>query len=400
MLDIWPKFPVIIQDDGFPEDLKAMEGVDNVIAALELNDRVSEIRLWAVSSPELKRLVAVMQDPFPALTKLWLESTEEIDEMAPVISDSFLGGSAPRLQCIQFCDIPFPALPNLLLTATDLVDLRLFDIPHSGHLSPGAMIICLSTLTRLESLILEFQSPRSRPDRASRLPPPLTRTILPALTYLKFEGVTEYLEDLVTQIDVPLLEKIFMTFFNQLIFDILHCHLHKFLCRTEEFTVFDRACVSFYESSVDIELSSQPWIDDAPRVRLAISCRMLDWQLSSLAQVCDSALPTLSSLERLDILDGTSDLVPGKDDIENTQWLDLLRPFTNIKDLHLYNQLIPYVAPALQELTGTRITEVLPALQNIFLHEVGASRPVEEGIVLFVAARHFSGHRVAIHHAK
>jgi hypothetical protein len=127
---------------------------------------------------------------------------------------------------------------------------------------------------------------------------------------------------------------------------------------------------------------------------------MLDWQLSSLAQVCDSALPTISSLERLDILDGTSDLVPGKDDIENTQWLDLLRPFTNVKDLHLYNQLIPYVAPALQELTGERITEVLPALQNIFLHEVGASRPVEEGSVLCVAARHFSGHRVAIHHAK
>lgn len=37
-------------------------------------------------------MLAAMQKPFPALTSLWLESREET---APIIPDSFLGGSAP-----------------------------------------------------------------------------------------------------------------------------------------------------------------------------------------------------------------------------------------------------------------------------------------------------------------
>jgi hypothetical protein len=203
----------------------------------------------------------------------------------------------------------------------------------------------------------------------------------------------------VTHIDAPLLDFISITFFDQLVFDILQ--LPKFLSCTETFTVLDQATVSFHEEYIDVELSRRTGANSA-RLYLGVSCLELDWQLSSLVQVCNSALPTLSNLERLNLgppIYGPA-LVPGQDDIENTQWLDLLRPFTNVKDLHLYKKLVPYIAPALQELTGERITEVLPALQNIFLHEVGASRPVEEGIKQFVAARQFSGHPVAIHHAE
>jgi len=388
MLDIWPELPIVIE---------GVEGVHNVIAALELNDRVSRIYLLYVSSSELERIVEAMQDPFPALTDLWLHPT---DGMAPVISDSFLGGSAPHLRFLWLQGIPFPALPKLLSSATDLVDLDLNNIPHSGYISPSAMVTCLSTLTRLGSLVLEFQSPRSRPDRTSRLSPPLTRTILPALTFLRFEGVTEYLEDLVTQIDAPLLRDISITFFNQLIFNI--SQLPKFLCRTETFTVLDQATVSFHERFVHVELSQQTGANSA-RLNLKISCRKLDWQLSSLEQVCNSAFPTFSTLERLGLHpykhDGPA-LVPGQDDIENTQWLDLLHPFVNVKDLQLSEKVAPCVAPALQELTGERVKEVLPALQNLSLHDFKASRPVEEAIGQFVAARQFSGHPVAIHYGE
>jgi len=366
MLDIWPELPIIVEDyDGS----KMMQDADNLIAALKLNDRVSRINLWRVSSSELKTFAAVMQDPFPALTDLLVVA----DEMAPVISDSFLGGSAPRLQYLVLEGIPFPALPGILLSATDLVDLQLKDLPHSGYISPEAMVTCLSTLARLESLILEFQSPRSRPNRASQFPPPPTRTILPSLTYLHFKGVTEYLEDLVTQIDVPLLEYISITFFNQLIFDM--SQLPEFLCRTEKFKILDRADVFFLEDLIIVKLSLQTGADTT-RLQLGISCRKLDWQLSSLAQVCDSALPTLSALEGLNL--GTiyaPDLLPGQDEIENTQWLDVLRPFTNVKDVHLSKQVAPCIAPALQELTdeGIMITEVLPALQNVFLDSFESS---------------------------
>ena len=201
-------------DGGRP----TVEGADNIISALELNDRVCRIHLDNVSSPVLvERFVAVMQNPIPALAYLSLGLSCEV---APVISGSFLGGSVPGLRYFGLKRISFPALPNLLLSATGLSYLNVRDIPHSRYISPEAMVTCLATLTGLESLILGFQSPRSRPSRESRRRPPLTRTILPALIHIGYKGVTEYLEDLVTRIDVPLLQDIEIKFFNQLIFDI------------------------------------------------------------------------------------------------------------------------------------------------------------------------------------
>src|SRR6266851_4711069 len=90
MLEIWPEFPIIVTDGGRP----TVEGADNIISALELNDRVSRIRLANVSSPVLvERFEAALQVPFPALADLELSSSSS-SVMAPVISDSFLGGSA------------------------------------------------------------------------------------------------------------------------------------------------------------------------------------------------------------------------------------------------------------------------------------------------------------------
>ena len=395
MLNIWPELPIIIKDYGDP---KTVEDIDNVIAALELNDRVSQIFLWDASWSELEIFAAMMQGPFPALTYLWLQST---DQISPVISDSFLGGSAPRLDVLllEGIQVPIPALLEILSSAPNLSHLHLWDVPHTGYISPEVMVTCISMLTRLKSLTLRSQSPRSRPDGVRRLPPPPTRTILPALTRLHFAGDTEYLEDLVVQIDIPLLESISMTFFNHVVFDILE--LPRFLRRTKTFTGLDQAKVSFYERSISVELSRQSGADTA-RLKLAISCRDLDWQISSLAQVCNLALPTLSALEHLSLGPNTDgpglDLVPGQDDVENNQWLDFLRPFTKVKNLHLSKQVAPCVAPALKELTGERVTEVLPTLQNVFLDGFEVSRPVEEAIEQFVAARQLSGCPIAIHH--
>jgi hypothetical protein len=52
--------------------------------------------------------------------------------------------------------------------------------------------------------------------------------------------------------------------------------------------------------------------------------------------------------------------------------------------------------PALQELVGDRMTEVLPTLQNIFLEEPHLSGPVQEGIQRLVATRQVSSHPIAV----
>ncbi len=57
---------------------------------------------------QLEKVLAAMRVPFPELTHLQLISD---GETVPVIPDSFLGGSAPRLQAFQLIRVPFPGLP-------------------------------------------------------------------------------------------------------------------------------------------------------------------------------------------------------------------------------------------------------------------------------------------------
>jgi hypothetical protein len=83
MLDIWPPFPIVIEHRGH-EYWRA----DDIIAALEHNDRICDLILYDIPSPEMDKFLAAMQQPFPALTRLWLWSR---DETTPVDPASFLG---------------------------------------------------------------------------------------------------------------------------------------------------------------------------------------------------------------------------------------------------------------------------------------------------------------------
>ena len=209
-LDVWPPLPIEI-DLVQPHD-----DMDNVIALLEHCDRVRNISILNLTSSQLERLAPMMQGPFPALTLLQLL----VLNTAQVLPDMFLGGSAPRLQTLILRGTPLLGLPRLLLSATDLSYISLEEIPHIGYISPEAMVTCLSALTRLIRLIIGFQSPASRPDQRGRRPPPLTRVILPALEEFRFQGVSEYLEDLMARIDAPQLRILDISLFNQVIFDI------------------------------------------------------------------------------------------------------------------------------------------------------------------------------------
>jgi len=381
-LDAWPALPIIIRKSVDPTSLLA--GADNILAALEHHNRVCHIDLWGVPSSLLERFATVTKEPFPALTYLELWSN---DESVPVLPDSFLGGSAPHLRTLYLIGIPFPALPKLLLSTNDLVNLDLSDTPHSGYISPEAMVNCLTILIKLESLELGFRSPRSRP-KTNQRPPPRKRAVLPALTWFQFKGVSEYLEDFVSRIDAPLLHTIRVTMFNQLIFNI--SQFPRFICRAEEFEAITEAVVVLYDQSVKVTLYPQTGKGDRAMLALAISCSESDWQLSSLEQVCRSSLPLMFGLERLDIHEDKYWGPHWRDDMESTQWLALFHPFIAVKDLYLSEQLALRVAHALQELARGRTTGVLPVLHNLFLEGLQQSGSVREAIGKFVAARQLS----------
>jgi hypothetical protein len=392
-LAVWPPLPIVIAQ------YNQLAQLDNIILALEHNDRVCQIDLFSVTNSQSEEVLAAMQQPFPVLTDLviWFDEWWK-GEMPAVVPESFLGGSAPRLRYLELERVPFPGLPNLLLSATGLVTLSLLKIPHSGYISPEAMVRCLSTLTRLERLSLGFESPLSRPVRESRRPHPPTRSALPALTYFQFKGVSEYLEDLVARIDVPLLDGLNIMFFHQLIFDTPQ--LAQFLARTPNIQPPVEAGITFSDRYVEVT---------SPRTfprkfMLGIRCRPSDWQLSSLAQVCSSSVPQVlvptGTVERLDICEMGYGLPRWQDDIEDSQWLEVLHPFTALKELHVSREFLPRIAPAFQDLAGERVTEVLPALQSLFLEGLNwyPSGPVQEAIEKFVAARQLAGHPIAVSH--
>jgi hypothetical protein len=358
MLDIWPPFPIVIKGSYCPSPIAS---VDNIVAALAHNDRICEVMFGHTSISLWEIVLTAMQVPFPELTRLHFESK---DETVPVVPDSFLGGSAPRLRSLSLDGIPFPGLSKLLLSATDLVDLSLSNIPHSGYIAPPAMATCLATLTRLKSLSLNFQSPRSRPDPVGRFPHPAARTVLPALTDLRFTGVSEYLEDLVARIDAPLLHVLDIKFFLQLIFDTPQ--LAQFIDRTPQLKMYDEARVVFSDSGASVSL---PRTLDDRGVEFGISCRQIDWQLSSLAQICDSCIPQalISAVEHLHIVERRISPHHREDDIENSQWLELFLPFTTVRNLYLSKEFAPRVMLALQEFVGDRATGILPALQYLHL---------------------------------
>jgi hypothetical protein len=115
--------------------------------------------------------------------------------------------------------IPFPALPKILLSTTDLVHITLSRTPRSGYISPEAIVAGLAVMANLKYVNIGFETPFSRPDQEGRRLPPPTRITLPGLTRFEFKGVSEYLEILVSRIDTPLFDSIQITSFQQLIFD-------------------------------------------------------------------------------------------------------------------------------------------------------------------------------------
>jgi hypothetical protein len=377
-LDIWPALPLIVEGV-----MATSTGTDNVIVALAQSNRVREVDLWSLADRQLEQVLAAMQVPFPELTDLYFSSKGQV---LPVIPDSFLDGSAPRLRSFSLQGIPYPGLPNLLLSAAHLVDLELFSIPHSGYISPEAIVASLSALSSLESLTLQLESPRSCPGRETRRPPPSKRSVIPALHYFHFKGVTEYLEDLVTCIDTPQLDDLRIRFFNQIDFDTPR--LAQFINRTPKLGK-RHATVLFDGDLAVVKLSpGNLWIE--------ISCGEPDWQLSFIEQVCNSSLHPLSTVEDLYIDHRYWRSVWGGHAIEDALWLQLFLPFTAVKNLYLSEIFAPDIAATLQELVGGRITEVLPSLENIFVKGLEPSGPFQKNIGQFVVVRQLSDHPVAI----
>ena len=400
-LNVWPPLPFLISNRRVPitaageRRWSERAEIDNIVAILELADRVQQIDLLYSSSLHyLNNVLAAMQKPFPQLSNLTLMSPHEFATMqvkVPVIPDSFLGGSAPCLRELSLERVPFPGLPKLLLSATNLVGLHLYSIPHSGYISPEAMLATLSVLTNLRSLHLQFKSPQSRPNQTWR-PSPLTRSVLPVLSSLKFKGVISYLEDLVAWIDAPQLSTLFISFFDQI--EFYTPELIQFIRRTPTLKEFDTAGVSFEYGATRVNLLSLT--SGYRTLSIGSICTESVGHLPSLKQVLTSSLSPISTLKGLCIFDNVFAPQGWQAYIQTVPLPELLHPFAAVKNLYLSELVAECIAFSLQELVGGGMPEVLPNLENIFLEEPESSGPVQEHIGRIVAALQATGHPISV----
>ena len=393
LLGIWPPIPIFITNTLVNTTDRPLFHY-HFDAAIVHRNRVCEIDLCLAIS-ELQQLASTMQERFFALIHLQLRSSY-LGHRILALPNGFLGGSAPRLQSLTLISIPFPALPKLLLSATDLVDLTLCDIPHYGYISPEVFVLHLAMLANLKSLVIEFTLPLSRPDREGRrsqLPTRTkTRTILPALTLFEFKGVNKYLEDFVARIDAPLLDSIGITFefFHRSIFDIPV--LAQFIRRTTRFQALNEAHVDLGSNIVDVRSLPPTRIFDE-KLGLRITCNDVVWDPSSVAQVFTLFFLSVYTAEHLYVYG--SGYLEELDDIESMHWPEISHTFTAVKSLYLSEAFAQYIAPAMQELRE-RAIDVLPALESLFLEEFSVSGLLQDAFGQFLAARQLLGHPVAV----
>ena len=375
-LDVWPELPLALLF------YNSKGSFDNLLAALEHCDRVREIEVDNPADFFWKKLVVAMEEPFPALRSLYFDSPYE----EFLLPDTFLNGSAPCLQHLMLSSISFPSLPRFLSSTSNLTSLHLGKIPNSGHIPPETMARCLSALPKLKSLFIHFMSLTPQPNR---VPPPSTRFVLPALTTLNFKGVSEYLEVLAARMDAPLLDHFVINFFHQLVFDIPQIirffgHLKSF--RSSSLALrFD----SYYASI--LFSPSEP----ADHHTWYIPCEGLDQQVFSLAQICSQILLFRSSVNSLIIKSWSR---PDPDNMDPALWLRLFHSFPSVRSLTIPVNMEPFIAAALQGLTGESAAEVFPSLHSIFIigNKNKSDKAAQQGMQSFIAARQHCSHPVAL----
>jgi len=278
-----------------------------------------------------------------------------------VLPKTFL---APNLRQITLLGVGLPK--ELLSSTVSLVTLVLTKIRASGYFLPRQILARLQSLPQLEKLCIEFSVPIPRPSAERELlGKPRTPVALPNLKDLRFQGVSAYLECLVSQIGAPLLERLEITLFNQISFVLPH--LSHLINTTEAFKL--PTATVFFGNQVSIITGH----DIARRYEgpfsLRVMCKELDWQIDCAAQICSVLMPALSGVHMLRLdFDGQMMMMPTRwedGEVDGTTWHELLRSFTGVNELRVCGALSHELSRALQVDEVGLDPGLLPGLQEI-----------------------------------
>ena len=354
-LDHLPPLPLLIDylDRGDPtltissfpwDETRVVSGEDElgIYHALRLHDRVRHINLHVVSPSTLDKSLRLMDRPFPILEHLSLSLTGDVmtslGDVMFTLPGAFL---APTLRHLDLLGIRLPKRLRLLSSTPSLVTLKLTNIQASGYFHPRLLVVRLESLPQLEELSIGFSIPTPRPSSERLL---LGKQGTPVMLYnlksLTFRGVSAYLERLISLIRAPVLRELDITLFNQLAFTLPH--LSHFVNITEHITFPQIATINFFPgTSIILSHRVMGW---GPAYQnqgftLHVMCKPLDWQIDCATQICSAFTSTLAGIESLRVIINRqsysfSETDEADDTIDSTSWLELLRLFVNVKELH------------------------------------------------------------------
>jgi hypothetical protein len=358
-LEHLPPLPLKV-DYGYGNVFITKQDELGIYRALRLHDRLRHIHLQLPPSI-LHKVLVLMGECFPILEHLSLSFTAQ-NSITLTLPKAFL---APNLRRLTLPGISPPRRLQFLTSTVSLVRLELRNVQTSSYFRPRLLVARLASLPQLEELSIRFSIPIPRPSTERELLGERgTLVTLPNLKTIRFRGVSTYLESLVAQIRAPLLERLDVALFNQIAF--ASPHLFHLINITEGFKL-PTAKVVFSRSEVTIITTRhQSRLSDGP-FHICMMSKQLDWQIYFATQICGSLIPTLSDIGRF-TLDFYDEIMPTEwknGEIDGTMWHDLLRPFTGVKDLHVYGGLSQELSRALQANEVGSDPGFLPDLQYI-----------------------------------
>jgi hypothetical protein len=370
--------------DGFAGREITAEDESGIFLALSQRDRVRRIRFWML--PNAGKFVTAMNDQFPSLERMYINSPIEVPVALPATFQ------APNLRHLELRTAFIPVGSPLLTTTTaGLVTLSLLNILASAYFSPSYILSQLSLMLQLERLVIDFESLVQVPSRdvEGQLHQTLDITTLPNLRWFGFAGMRAYLEVLVARISAPLLNTLQVDLFGRP--SCTDPRLSQFMQTSENLTI---SAVQITFGARTVLLHAVPWKWDTP-LMLEIKCGCLDWQIASVMQFFGTLSPILSVVEHVTMFSYQeySRSSAWYSNVDRRQWRELLRPFANAKTIRVQGYLVDKIFRSLLSDDGGTPLELLPNLEEV---ECSEGSDAQDALTTFLNERQVVGHPVSL----
>ena len=380
MLAHSPPLPLVI--DYQYHDITA-EDEEAIALALAQRDRVRRIR-FHIPLLSLQKLIVAIDGEYPILEYLILADPPEEKSTVLILPETL---EIPRLRHLTInCSIPIRF--QLLTTAvTSLVTLHLALHHPSTYFLPTVLLQSLSLMPQLEVLLINFHFAVPNHDverQLMRTPIAVTHVTLPNLRFLEFQASSAYLEAALGRITASRLENLVIFYLMQLEFSVPQ--LAQFIARTGNLR-FNRAQIDFNSDQIYMEVDPHLPETNIPvaAFTIGVRCWHLDWQVSSVAQIFNALSQISSAVEHLTLTHEDHSLSSEEhNEVDRSEWLKLLRSFSNVETLRIVDGLVRELSRCLRLEDGEHPLELLPELQELTYPGIDE---VNDAFTSFIGAR-------------